>query len=256
MRILCVGDVVGEPGVRFLSRRLPGVKKQLAADVCIVNGENADPSGRGITSAIADELFSHGADVVTGGNHCFDRAKDELFEETEFLLCPANFPGLSQKAGWCELDLGRFQLQVLNLSGVAFLEPVDNPFQTVERILAQSKAKFRVLDFHAESTAEKQAMGYWLDGRVSAVFGTHTHVPTADDRVLPKGTGYLTDVGMTGPAESVIGVQPELAIARQRTHRPGRFKVAQGPCRMDMVVFELSDSTGLCTKVERLSEME
>lgn len=256
MKVLCVGDVVGTPGLEFCCRRLPAVKRALDVQLCIVNGENADPSGRGITAGIAEELFSHGADVITGGNHCFDRAPDSLFEETDRLLCPANFPGLAPQAGSCELDFGRYTVQVLNLSGVAFLEPVDSPFQKADALLAQSGARIRIVDFHAESTAEKQALAYWLDGRVSAVFGTHTHVPTADGRVLPGGTGYLTDAGMTGPVESVIGVTVQQALDKQRTHRPGRFSVAKGPCRMDMVLFELDDKTGLCTGVQQLTEWE
>lgn len=256
MKLLCVGDVVGTPGVDFLCRRLPEAKRRLGADLCIVNGENADASGKGITKVIAEEIFAHGADVITGGNHSFQRADDSLYEETEFLLCPANFPGISAEAGSCTLDLGRYSLRVLNLSGVAFMEPIDNPFIKAEELLKGNTARFTVVDFHAESTAEKLAMSYYLDGRVSAVFGTHTHVPTADARVLPHGTGHITDVGMTGPIESIIGVVPAQAVAKQSTHRPVRFSVAQGSCKMDMVLFELDDKTGTCTAVHQLSEHE
>lgn len=255
IKVLCVGDVVGTPGVDFLCRRLPSLKRSTGADICVVNGENADPSGKGITQTIAEDIFSHGADVITTGNHCFFRAGDSLYEENEFLLCPANFPGAEQN-GWCELDFGRFKVQAMNLSGSAFLEPLGNPFETADRLLAQSSAKVRIVDFHAESTAEKQALGYYLDGRVSALFGTHTHVPTADARVLPKGTGYQSDVGMTGPRESVIGVVPELAIRKQKTHRPVRFAVAEGPCRMDAVLFTIDEATGRCLSAEGILTTE
>ncbi len=256
MKILCVGDVVGTPGVEFFCKRMPSLRREKAVDAVIVNGENAHESGKGINRAIADELFCHGADVITGGNHSFDRAADDLFEETECLLCPANFPGVTVEAGSCTLDFGRYALQVVNLSGLAFLEPVDSPFAVADRLVNGSSARFKVVDFHAESTAEKQALAYYLDGRVSAVFGTHTHVPTADARLLPKGTGYLSDVGMTGPAESILGVQPELAVKKQSTHRPVRFAVAKGPCRMDVVLFTLDDATGRCTAAERWTEFE
>lgn len=256
MKILCVGDVVGTPGLDFLCRRLPGLKRRLGADLCIVNGENAHPDGVGIAAPQAEDIFAHGADVITTGNHALRRAKEELFEDTETLLCPANLPYLERGAGCVTLDLGRCAVTVLNLSGVAFLEPIDNPFDTADRLLADDPARFKIIDMHAESTAEKQALAWYLDGRVSAVFGTHTHVPTADAGVLPGGTGYITDVGMTGPVRSVLGVAPELAVQKQRTHRPVRFAVADGPCRLDAVLFTLDDKTGLCTAAEAVRERE
>ena len=254
MKLLCVGDVVGEPGLDFLCRRLPALRRRLGADVCIVNGENAHPDGVGINRAIAEEIFAHGADAVTTGNHALRRCAESLYEETEALLCPANLPFLDPSAGRVTLDFGRYAVTVLNLSGVAFLEPIDSPFEVADRLLAEDCARFKVVDFHAESTAEKQAFARYLDGRVSAVFGTHTHVPTADAGVLPGGTGFITDVGMTGPVNSVIGVKPELAIRRQRSHRPVRFAVAEGPCRLDAVLFTCDDATGRCTAAERVCE--
>ena len=256
MKILCVGDVVGTPGLNFLCRRLPALKRQVGADLCIVNGENAHPDGVGITADIAQEIFAHGADVITTGNHALRRAGEELYEETETLLCPANLPHAAPGVGSVVLDFGRYSVTVLCLAGVAFLEPLDNPFDTADRLLQGDTSRFRVVDFHAESTAEKQALAWYLDGRVSAVFGTHTHVPTADAGVLPGGTGFLTDVGMTGPAQSVIGVRPELAVKKQRTHRPVHFAVADGPCRMDAVLFCCDDKTGLCTEVQTLHETQ
>ena len=256
MKILCVGDVVGTPGLDFLCRRLPGLKRRLSADICIVNGENAHAGGVGITRSLAEDIFAHGADVITTGNHALRRADEALYEETEALLCPANLPHLAPGAGRVTLDLGRCALTVINLAGVAFLEPVDNPFDTADRLLAGDAARFKVVDIHAESTAEKQALAWYLDGRVSAVFGTHTHVPTADAGVLPGGTGFITDVGMTGPVRSVIGVRPELAVKKQRTHRPVRFEVAESPCRLDAVLFTCDDASGRCLSAEAVREEE
>ena len=256
MRILAVGDVCGAPGLQVLERRLHGLQKLEQIDLTIVNGENAHPGGVGLTRSIAEDIFAHGADVITAGNHALRRAEESLYEETEALLCPANLPHLSPRAGSVTLDLGRCALTVIDLAGVAFLEPVDNPFDTADRLLEGDAARFKVVDIHAESTAEKQALAWYLDGRVSAVFGTHTHVPTADAGVLPGGTGFITDVGMTGPVRSVIGVRPELAVQKQRTHRPVRFEVADGPCRLDAVLFTCDDASGRCLSAEAVRECE
>lgn len=256
MKVLCIGDVVGDAGLDFLCRRLPSFKKQLGADFVIVNGENSDKSGVGLTRHGADTLLQY-ADVITTGNHCYRRTDESLYIENECVLHPANQPYTEDKAGCCLLDLGRLgTLRVINLAGVAFLEPIDNPFQRADQLLAASSARFTIVDFHAESTAEKKALGYYLDGRVSAVFGTHTHVPTADEQILPGGTGYITDVGMTGPYRSVLGVAPELAVKKQREHVPAHFKVAEGPCVMGGVLFTLNETTGLCTAVERVQMLE
>lgn len=251
MNIFCIGDVVGQNGLEYLCNTLPSLKKSLGVDVCIVNGENSDACGRGISRNGAEAIFSHGADVITTGNHCFQRTKQETFEEQEYLLCPANFPFLPSQAGRCQLDLGRAQLQVINLSGVAFMEPLDNPFICFDRLYDPS-CRFTIVDFHAESTAEKKAFSYYVAQRASAVFGTHTHVPTADGCILPGGCGYITDVGMCGPINSVIGVEPEQAIQKQKCHTPVRFSVAQGECCLNGVLFTLDDSTGRCISVEQI----
>ena len=251
MNVLCIGDVVGLNGLDHLCRELPALKRRVGADICIVNGENSDQCGRGITRNGAEAIFSHGADVITTGNHCFHRTKPETFEEQEFLLCPANYPRLAPGAGRCELDLGRARMQVINLSGVAFMEPLDNPFVRFDQ-LYDPGCRFTIVDFHAESTAEKKAFGYYIDGRASAVFGTHTHVPTADAQVLPGGCGYITDVGMCGPVNSVIGVQPQLAVQKQHLHTPVRFALAEGPCQLQGVLFTLDDATGRCTGVTQI----
>lgn len=232
---------------------LPRLRYEYGADLVIVNGENSDKSGVGLTRHGAEELLQY-ADVVTTGNHCFRRTGEELYADNERVLHPANYPCTPDDAGCCLLDMGRLgTVRVINLLGTAWMEPVDNPFLRAEALLAKTQAKFTVVDFHAESTAEKQALAWYLDGKVSAVFGTHTHVQTADEQVLPGGTGYITDVGMTGPRHSVIGVQPELAVKKQRLHVPVAFRVADGPVWLNAVLFTLDDTTGLCVEVQRMN---
>lgn len=253
MKVLCIGDVVGTAGVEHLRRTVPALRRELGADAVIVNAENADKSGTGLTQSLAQELLQGGfADVLTTGNHCFRRADAALYEENPTVLCPANFPGLLPECGRCTVDLGRFTLEVYNLQGTAFLEALQNPFLMLDEFISQSRTKFRILDFHAEATAEKKALGFYADGRLSAVFGTHTHVQTADEQILPGGTGYITDAGMTGPILSVLGVRPEGAVQRQKLHTPTRFEVAEGPCALEGVLFTLDASTGLCSAVQRI----
>lgn len=252
MKVLCIGDVVGTPGMDFLCDQLPGIKHRYNIDFVVVNGENSDRNGTGLSHADAEDLLQY-ADVVTTGNHCYRRAGEELYLENEAVLHPANFPYTQDTAGCCLIDMGRLGVvRVINLMGVAWMEPIDNPFKRADELLAQGDAKYTIVDFHAESTAEKKALAFYLDGRVSAVFGTHTHVQTADEQVLPQGTGYITDAGMTGPVLGVLGVQPDSAVQKQRTHQMVRFEVAEGPCMLNGVIFTLDDKTGLCTNVERI----
>lgn len=252
MKILCVGDVVGEAGLAFACARLPGLKRDTGADFTIVNGENADKSGVGLPRAAAEALLQH-ADVVTSGNHSHRRSDGGLYTDEERVLHPANLPLTADDAGCCCVDTGRLgAVRVINLAGVAWMEPIDSPFARADALLQRSEARFTVVDFHAESTAEKKALAYYLDGRVSAVFGTHTHVQTADEQILPGGTGYITDVGMCGPANSILGVQPEDAVKKQRYHVPVKFRVADGPCMLNAVLFCLNDESGLCTQVQRI----
>ncbi len=252
MNVLCIGDVVGEAGVDFFASRLPSLKRELFADFVIVNGENSDKSGIGLNKHTAETLLQY-ADVVTGGNHSLRRASLGLYAENECLLLPANQPCTSDDMGCCVLNTGRLgDICVINLAGCAWMEPLCNPFLRAEELLAKHSARFIIVDFHAESTAEKKALAYHLDGRVSAVFGTHTHVQTADEQLLPSGTGYISDIGMCGPSNSVIGVEPHLAVKRQREHLPVRFEVAQGPCEMRGALFILDDDTGLCLDVQRV----
>lgn len=252
--ILCVGDVVGSIGCEFLRRHLPELRRIKAIDLCIVNGENS-ADGNGITPNSLRHLLDSGADIVTTGNHSFRRKESySLYEEREDLLRPANYPDAAPGRGVAVVDLGRVQAAVINLMGTVYLESLQSPFEALDSILKNPELpKLKILDFHAEATGEKRAMGFFADGRLTAMFGTHTHVPTADECVLPQGTGYITDVGMTGPIQSVLGVKPEIIIGRYTTKMPARFDLASGPCRLDCVIFSAEEKTGLCTGVERLT---
>ena len=253
MIILCVGDVVGGAGCQHLRRVLPAVKRQYGVDVCIVNGENA-ADGNGITPTAAAHILDSGADVITGGNHTFRRREFyEVLDETPYMLRPANYPVNAPGRGLYLVDKGRYQLAVVNLIGLVYMEPLACPFETLDRLLKEAgNPKFCVVDFHAEATAEKKALAYYADGRISALVGTHTHTQTADEQILPGGTGFLTDVGMTGPKNSVLGVRPEQSIAKMKDKLPVRFTTADGPCRMDAVLLELNDQTGQTTTITRL----
>ncbi len=250
--ILAVGDVVGEPGLRHLEKVLRPLQKLKDISFTVVNGENA--SGVGLTREQAERIRDAGADAVTLGNHAFGKAQiGNLLEDAAWLLRPANYSGRAPGHG-CEIfDLGVVRIRVINLSGRCGLAwGADNPFPLADRLLERGEADFTLVDFHAEATSEKLALGYYLDGRVSALWGTHTHVPTADERVYPKGTGYITDLGMTGPVESVLGIEPWQSVENFLGGLPGRYKHPEGPCKMEGAVFTLDRATGLCTAVERI----
>lgn len=254
MNILCIGDVVGSNGCQFLRSHLPALKKIKQIDLVIANGENS-ADGNGITPVSADYLLHSGVDVITTGNHSFRRRESyPLYDQCETLLRPANYPeSTTPGRGMCMVDMGRLQVCVINLMGTVYLEALASPFETMDRLLAQAgDARIIIVDFHAEATGEKRALGYYLDGRVSALFGTHTHVPTADETILPQGTGYITDVGMTGCIQSVLGVKPELAIEKMKTKMPVRFDLAAGDSKMDCVLFGFDDKTGRATSAQRL----
>jgi len=255
MRILFVGDIVGSPGRKIVHDRLADAIAQRQIDLCIANGENS-ASGFGITPRLVEELMADGIEVVTGGNHIWDRKEIfEYFPHQPRLLRPANFPPGAPGSG---LYVGRAKngtdFAVLDLQGRTFMTPIDCPFRTAECELAKIPPSVRVIvvDMHAEATSEKQAMGWFLDGKVSAVLGTHTHVPTADEQVLPGGTAYITDVGMTGPHDSVIGMDKAGIIQRFLDAMPARFAVAEGDIQMNSVLLDVDESTGHARSIERL----
>ena len=252
-RILAVGDVVGQGGVQFLRKHLRPTQMRYGIHFTVVNGENAQMVG--LTREDAETMFSAGADVITLGNHTFGRMQIAPYlDECPYILRPANLGDRAPGRGWGVYGCGRIEIGVMNLIGrVDLHRQSDNPFRTADRLLAAAEPpRFILLDFHAEATSEKLAMAYYLDGRVSAIWGTHTHVPTADEEVFPKGTGYISDLGMTGPVRGVIGVSAKQSVEGFLGGLPGRYRAEEGACKMQGAVFTLDDATGLCTGVERI----
>jgi metallophosphoesterase (TIGR00282 family) len=255
MKILFIGDIVGSPGRKIVHDRLADILAQRQIDLCIANGENA-ASGFGITPRLTEELLATGIEVLTGGNHIWDRKEilDYIPHEPR-LIRPANFPNGSPGSG---LFTGHTKngvpYAVLDLQGRTFMIPIDDPFRTGDRELAKipPDVKVIIVDMHAEATSEKQAMGWYLDGKVSLVVGTHTHVATADERVLPGGTAYITDVGMTGPHDSIIGMEKQGIIQRFLDGMPAKFAVAEADVRMNTVLLDVDESTGRARSIERL----
>ena len=253
MRVLMIGDVVSQPGCEFLRKVLPGFKKQEMVDAVVCHGENS-AVGNGILPRSAEFLFDSGVDVITGGNHSLRRWEiQDYLEEHPNLLRPANYPRECFGNGYYKLDMGSCTILVISLLGQVYLEPMSSPFSCADAILEKEKADFVLVDFHAEATGEKMALGYYLDGRVSAVVGTHTHVQTADETILPGGTGYISDLGMTGPIRSILGVKPECVLRRMTTCLPTRFEVeADTPCKLEGVLLDLDKKTGKCAKIKRV----
>jgi hypothetical protein len=256
LRIFFIGDIVGSPGRKIVHDRLGDILAQRQIDLCIANGENA-ASGFGITPRIVQDLLSAGIEVITGGNHIWDRREIiEFFPHESRLLRPANFPnGLPGSGLFVGCAKNNIGYAVLNLQGRTFMALLDDPFRKAQEELAKipGEVKVVIVDMHAEATSEKQAMGWYLDGKVSAVLGTHTHVPTADFRVLPGGTAYITDVGMTGPHDSVIGMNKEGALKRFLDALPARFVVAEGDVQMNAVLIDVDESSGRARSIERLN---
>ena len=252
MRLLFLGDVVGNSGVDFLEKNIYKLKKDYAVDFTIVNGENS-AKGNGITPKSFNDLVRLGADVVTTGNHCFRRKEMEgLYDSNDILLRPANFPEGVVGRGYTVIDLGRVSIAVINLMGTVYLDALDNPFNVMDRLLERIGTPNIIVDLHAEATAEKKARGHYLDGKVTAVLGTHTHVQTADEAILPGGTAYITDVGMTGAELSVLGVETALAIDKLRTHCPVTFRESTNPCFLNAVCVEFNENTGRAVSIERI----
>ena len=254
LKILAVGDVVGKPG-RKACREVPALREELELDFVVVNGENA-AGGAGVTPPVVEELLASGADVVTTGDHVYKNK--EIFDiigTEERLLTPANVSRSAKSRGWGVYEASGVPVGVLNLLGRTYMKGLyDNPFEAVDEIVERlsERAKVILLDFHAEATSEKVSMGWHLDGKVSVVFGTHTHVQTADERVLPGGTAYITDIGMTGPHDSVLGRRTERVLQYLTTGMPARFDVAKGEVRLSGAVFTVDAETGRAVSVERL----
>lgn len=256
MRILAIGDVVGQAGCEYLRKALPKLKREYNADLTIVNGENS-AEGNGITPYSADYIFDSGADVITTGNHGLRRREIfDMLDRNIGLIRPANFHSESPGFGYYIYDLVRFKVCVVNLCGAVYIEGADNPFDCIDRILKKEQCNIVIVDFHAEATAEKRAMAYYLDGRASLLFGTHTHVQTADECIFENGLGYITDLGMCGPEESVLGVKPELALKRLRTHLPVKFENAKGKCRICGIVANIDENTGKTVRIKRINVVE
>lgn len=253
MNILAIGDVVSSIGCEYLRKKLPSLKKMHGVDFCIVNGENS-AAGNGITPQSADFLFDSGADLITTGNHVFRRR--EIYDRLDTdrnIIRPANYYSGNPGKGYAIADMGSVKIGVINLAGNAFMEGA-NPFTAADEVLKKlDDCRIVLCDFHAEATGEKRALGFYLDGRVSAVFGTHTHVQTADEQILPNGTGYITDLGMVGTINSVLGVSPEAIITKLKTGMPTRFDNNEGECMLNACLFEIDKQSGKTTAVQRIN---
>ncbi|WP_407308581.1 TIGR00282 family metallophosphoesterase [Desulfosporosinus sp. SB140] len=252
MRLLFVGDIVGKPGREGIKRFLKPLQLDYDIDVTIANAENA-ASGKGLTKEIAEELFDYGIQFFTMGNHVWDNRDILNFIDRETrMIRPANYPIGAPGQGYGFIRTKGYKIGVLNLSGRIFMNPLDDPFSGAIRWINQLKQETPIVlvDFHAEATSEKVALGWFLDGKVSAVVGTHTHIQTADSRVLPQGTAYITDVGMTGPRDSVLGIKKEIIINRFLTQLPAKFELANGPIQINAVAIEIDEGSGRALKIE------
>lgn len=258
MRLLFVGDVTGKVGRRMACTHLGELREKHAVDVCVINGENA-AGGFGINNTHVDELLDAGADVITSGNHIWNRKEtaDFILREPR-LLRPGNYPPRTPGKGVFVLESEKGRIAVLNLMGRVFMPPIECPFREADDLIRRvgQETKMVMVDFHAEATSEKVAMGWHLDGRVSAVFGTHTHIQTADERVLPKGTAFITDVGMTGPRNSIIGMKTEIVLDKFISGLPRRFEVAGGEGQLNGALVEIAPDTGKALSIERVQVLE
>ncbi len=254
--VLVIGDIVGEPGRKAIFLSLSGLVQEENVDFVVANAENA-AGGFGITGNIAGKLYSYGVDCITTGNHVWrNREVFKIIDTDHRLVRPANYPNGTPGRGWTVVEKGGISLGVLNLMGRIYMDPLDCPFRVAkkEKSVIRKETKYIIVDFHGEATSEKIAMGWWLDGRVSAVFGTHTHVQTADERVLPGGTAYITDVGMTGPFDSVIGVRKERALQKLTTRIPAKFVTAEDDVRINAAVITIDRESGLARSIKRVHQ--
>jgi len=254
MKLLFIGDIVGSPGREIVKDYLPRLKRKYQPAFIVANGENA-ANGKGITEKIAKELFEAGVHAITLGNHTWDNKEIfEFIDREERMIRPANFPAGTPGKGITYIKQPEGELAVINLQGRTFLPPLDCPFEKADQLveLARKRTKHIFVDFHAEVTSEKQALSWYLDGRISGLVGTHTHVQTGDERILPQGTAYLTDAGMCGPSDGILGMDREVVIKKFRTQLPVRFEVASGPTQLNGVVITLDKASGKATKIERI----
>ncbi len=260
MKILFLGDVVGNPGRRILRERLPELRRSLGVDVCIANGENA-AAGLGINASIAREMYQAGVDCITLGNHSWSRHENQSSIDSDpCMVRPANGPATWPGKGFAFLDVAGVTVLVVNLLGRVSMDPADDPFAAVDAILEgirkEKGCRVTVIDFHAEATSEKAVMAHFVDGRATLVVGTHTHVQTADERILERGTAFLTDAGMTGPADGIIGMDVACSMRRIVERMPAQFEVAKGTARIDGVLVEADPATGRALSIRRIQEVE
>ena len=258
LNILFLGDVVGDEGVEYLSRggRLRKLRQKLKADLVIVNGENSAP-GNGITPDSANALLDAGADVITGGTHTWKKKEVYSFlDDSEYMIRPLNYPSEAPGMGYVIADLGKCRVLVMNVAGNVYMEPVPSPIEAAEKVLTREKGKYDIAlcDIHAEATSEKLCFARYFDGRMSCICGTHTHVPTADVCVLPGGTGYITDLGMCGSSNGILGVRSDCIIHKFTVRTPVKFEPAEGTPVLNGAFFEVDEKTGRCMKAERVTE--
>lgn len=255
VKILFIGDVVSSPGRTMVEEYLPRLRNKYHPHVVIINGENA-AGGKGMTEKIYKQFLEWGAHVITMGNHTWD--KKEIFDfidQEKYIIRPANFPEGTPGKGMVFINVNGIEIAIINLQGRTFLPPLEDPFRTIDILIEQAKKRTNIIfvDFHAEATSEKQAMGWYVNGRVSTVVGTHTHVQTADERILPEGTGYITDVGMTGPYDGILGVEKEAVLNRFLTQLPVRFDVVKsGRKQLNGVFVTIDEKSGKTTHIERI----
>ena len=255
MKILAIGDVVGPAAIEYMSKKLRNFVSAERVSLTLVNGENASV-GNGLTRADAIAILDAGADVITGGNHIWQK-KDlrDFLDTSERIIRPANYPSANPGNGYTIADADGYRVLVMNVMGVIYGDSLADPFETVERILKREEGNYDIatLDIHAETTSEKYSLARYFDGRINVIYGTHTHIPTADEQVLPKGTGYITDLGMTGPHDSILGVKSECIIHKLTTKLPTKFEIAENDLRVNGALFELDPSTGRVNKVTRVT---
>lgn len=255
MNVLFIGDVVGECGRAFLFKHLPRLKQENKIDFTIVNGENS-AKGNGISPESAEALFSAGANIISTGNHIWHKKEiNDYLENNRYIIRPANYPKQCVGRGYTLFDCGKYSVCVINLLGAVFMDPIDSPFETADRILEEIKGetKYIIIDIHAEATSEKKALGCYLDGKVSAVLGTHTHTQTADEQILPLGTAYISDIGMTGAFHSILGVKSDIVVKKFLNRQPVHFEQATGEAIFNAVIIVLDENSGKAISIERIN---